>query len=255
MIPVAVGGDDQKLLSAVTPDQVVASYRLLEANGDFAQHIVTDLVSVVVVDALEVVDVDQDTTGAVRAVDTLAIALYTEKLLLGAVEQEAAVRNPGQCIGHRHRVQFELVETQLSRPLAHDQEQDSERDQQHGTYHQDRRAQHAGQLLPILCDVHIDLERADDRPRAVGDRDIGLDDVDVEAFLFGEVDNPVLGAELGVHATGERVIQALVPVVVDADDRRVRAVDDHASGVEHLDLDDVERPQIVVHAAVDLAER
>ena len=53
------GQQDDELVAAVAPDQVVVAQLAAQRDGDLAQLLVAGLVAAVVVDGLEVVEVDQ----------------------------------------------------------------------------------------------------------------------------------------------------------------------------------------------------
>jgi hypothetical protein len=55
-----VGGDDEKLLSAVAGEAIQAAQLLAHELGDGNQHAVSRDMPVVVVDILEVIDVEHD---------------------------------------------------------------------------------------------------------------------------------------------------------------------------------------------------
>ena len=91
----AVGEDDDELVAGVADAEVVRAQRTLQGERDFAQRVIADMMPVVVVDALERVDVHHDQR------DLALQALGARELARQVDEHRAAVRERRQRIGQR----------------------------------------------------------------------------------------------------------------------------------------------------------
>ena len=84
---VEVLGEDHELVTAETRDGVAVAHQLGEALGDGQQQAVADVVSEVVVDGLELVEVDEQHRHHAVA----AMPVQSRERLAGAVHQQQAV--------------------------------------------------------------------------------------------------------------------------------------------------------------------
>src|SRR3990167_252974 len=96
----AAGKERGELFAANTPEQVATAQRGSTAVGQTLQDLVAHLVTVAVIDQLEVVQVDQQ--KGQRAAEFAGLL----ELALGALEEMSAVAALGQHIGGGQAVQF-----------------------------------------------------------------------------------------------------------------------------------------------------
>ncbi len=119
-------GQDDELVAAETPERVGLANRALQARRDGAQQLVAGAVAERVVDQLEVVEVDE------HGRDRRPVPARARQQLLGAIEDQLAVRKPRQRVVRRQ--ERELVVGALAlglERLAHPHERHVEAALQH----------------------------------------------------------------------------------------------------------------------------
>ncbi len=84
--------EDDELVSAETPDRVLCAYRSRQPRPDRGQELIADAVAQGVVDAFEIVEVQEETCSR------NATAASTRKHLLDAVEDQGPVGKPGEAV-------------------------------------------------------------------------------------------------------------------------------------------------------------
>src|SRR6478735_11288974 len=101
---------NRELFTAVASSQVDFTQTARDASRDFLQDLITRIMTKAVVDLLEVIDVDQQTT------QRIAIATGDGKLTLQDVREAPAIEQSGERVGNGQR--FHAVQHRLQLLVA-----------------------------------------------------------------------------------------------------------------------------------------